>query len=110
MSKSVQHWLVKQEPTTYAWSQFEADGGTTWTGVRNFQARNNLKAMRIGDLALYYHSVVGKEVVGIAKVTREAYPDPTAAKGEWYCVDLMPFQALKRPVPLEAIKANEILA
>jgi predicted RNA-binding protein with PUA-like domain len=97
--------MVKQEPTAYAWSAFVADGRATWTGVRNFQARNNLRAMRKGDLVLYYHSVVGKEVVGIAKVSVEAYPDPTAKEGDWSCVDLEPVKALKHPVTLDAIKA-----
>jgi predicted RNA-binding protein with PUA-like domain len=109
MSKAVQHWLVKQEPTAYAWGQFVTDGKTAWTGVRNFQARNNLRAMRKGDLALYYHSVVGKEVVGIAKVQREAYPDPTATEGDWDCVDLVPVNALALPVCLESIKKNPVL-
>jgi len=101
-----QHWLVKQEPTAYAWSAFVADGRAAWTGVRNFQARLNLRAMCKGDRVLYYHSVVGKEVVGIAEVAKEAYPDPTAKEGEWVCVDLVPVQALLKPVSLEAIKAN----
>jgi predicted RNA-binding protein with PUA-like domain len=105
MSKPAGHWMVKQEPTAYAWSAFLADGRAAWTGVRNFQARNNLRAMRKGDLVLYYHSVVGKEVVGIAKVAAEAYPDATAKEGDWSCVDLVPVKALKHPVTLEAIKA-----
>jgi predicted RNA-binding protein with PUA-like domain len=109
MSKAVQHWMVKQEPTAYAWAQFAADGETAWTGVRNFQARNNLRAMKKGDLALYYHSVVGKEVVGVAKVQREAYPDPTATEGDWDCVDLVPVNALAHPVSLESIKKNPVL-
>jgi predicted RNA-binding protein with PUA-like domain len=109
MSKAVQHWMVKQEPTAYAWSQFVEDRKTAWTGVRNFQARNNLRAMKKGDLALYYHSVVGKEVVGIAKIEREAYPDLTATEGGWDCVDLVPVRALPRPVPLETIKKNPVL-
>ena len=101
--------MVKQEPTAYAWSAFVADGRAAWTGVRNFQARNNLRAMRQGDLVLYYHSVVGKEVVGIAKVAVEAYPDPTAEEGDWSCVDIEPVKALKHPVTLEAIKAAPVL-
>ena len=100
------HWMVKQEPTAYAWSQFVADKVDAWTGVRNFQARNNLRAMRKGDLVLYYHSVEGKEIVGIAKVGREAYPDATAEEGDWSCVDLVPFKPLKKPVTLEAVKAS----
>jgi len=101
-----QHWLVKQEPTAYAWSAFVADGRTAWTGVRNFQARLNLRAMRKGDRVLYYHSVVGKEVMGIAEVAAEAYPDPTAKEGDWVCVDLIPVKPFPKPVTLEAIKAN----
>ena len=99
-----QHWMVKQEPTAYSWTQFAADGRAAWTGVRNFQARNNLRAMKKGDPVLFYHSVVGKEVVGIAKVSREAYPDPTAEEPAWDCVDLAPVKALKTPVTLESIK------
>ena len=100
------HWMVKQEPTAYAWSQFVTDKVAAWTGVRNFQARNNLRAMKKGDLVLYYHSVEGKEIVGIAKVGREAYPDATAEEGDWSCVDLVPYKALKNPVTLEAVKAS----
>ena len=109
MSNPARYWMVKQEPTAYAWSAFVADGRAAWTGVRNFQARNNLRAMRPGDLVLYYHSVVGKEVVGIAKVAVEAYPDPTATEGDWSCVDIEPVKALKHPVTLEAIKAAPAL-
>lgn len=104
------HWLVKQEPTAYSWDTFVADGKTTWTGVRNFQARNNLKAMRKGDRVLYYHSVIGKEVVGIARVAKEAYPDPTAKEGDWVCVDLVPEKALKHSVTLDQIKGRKSLA
>ena len=97
--------MVKQEPTAYSWEQFAKDGRAAWTGVRNFQARNNLRTMKTGDLVLFYHSVVGKEVVGIAKVAREAYPDPTADEPGWDCVDLAPVKPLKKTVTLEAIKA-----
>jgi predicted RNA-binding protein with PUA-like domain len=100
------YWLVKQEPTAYAWEDFVKDGKTAWTGVRNFQARNHLRAMAVGDRVLYYHSVTGKCVVGIAEVTRPAYPDPTASEGDWSCVDLKPLAALNHPVSLEAIKAE----
>ena len=106
MSTDAKHWLVKQEPTAYSWKQLVADGRTAWTGVRNFQARNNLKAMRTGDLVLVYHSVVGKEIVGIAKVVAPAYPDPTASSGGWICVDLAPHKELAHPVSLETIKAH----
>ena len=103
------HWMVKSEPAAYSWEQFVADCGTGWTGVRNFQARNNLRAMRKGDLVLFYHSVTGKEIVGIAKVTREAYPDPTAEEPGWDCVDLAPEKPLPRPVTLDAIKSTPAL-
>jgi predicted RNA-binding protein with PUA-like domain len=101
--------MVKQEPTAYSWDQFVADGKAVWTGVRNFQARNNLRAMRSGDEVLYYHSVVGKEAVGIAKVVREAYPDPTSKEGAWVCVDLAPVKKLGRAVSLELIKKTPAL-
>ena len=99
------HWLVKSEPASYSWDTFVKDGRAAWTGVRNFQARNNLRAMRKGDHVLFYHSVTGKEVVGVAKVATEAYPDPTAKEGDWSCVDLVPSKALKTPVTLAAIKS-----
>lgn len=101
-------WLVKQEPEAYAWKAFVADGKTAWTGVRNFQARNNLRAMKKDDLVLYYHSVTGKEIVGIAKVVREAYPDPTAEDGDWSCVDLAPVRPLRTPVPLDLLKTDAL--
>jgi predicted RNA-binding protein with PUA-like domain len=101
------YWLVKQEPTTYPWEQFVRDGGTAWTGVRNFQARNNLRAMAPGDRVLYYHSVIGKAVVGVAQVAKAAYPDPTDEN--WSCVDLKPVEALRRPVELDEIKAESTL-
>jgi predicted RNA-binding protein with PUA-like domain len=105
-----QHWLVKQEPTAYSWDQFVSDGKTEWTGVRNFQARNNLRSMKLGDRVLYYHSVNGKAVVGIAKVTREAFRDPTAAEGDWSAVELIPLQPVNPPITLEQIKAEPKLA
>lgn len=100
------YWLVKQEPEDYSWDDFVADGQTAWTGVRNFQARNNLKGMTTGDTVLYYHSGEQKAVVGIATVKKEAYPDPTATDGDWVCVDLVPTKPLKNPVELSAIKAD----
>ena len=99
-------WLVKQEPSAYSWTDFVADGKTSWTGVRNYTARNNLRAMRKGDSVLFYHSVTDKAVVGIAKVLREAYPDSTATEGDWSAVDLAPDKALSRPVTLDEIKRN----
>jgi len=101
-----QFWLVKQEPSAYSWTDFLRDGKTAWTGVRNFTARNNLRAMRKGDAAFFYHSVTDKSVVGIAKVIREAYSDPTAKEGDWSAVDLAPEKALSRPVTLDEIKRN----
>lgn len=104
------HWLVKTEPSAYSWDDFVRDGKTAWTGVRNFTARNNLKAMRRGDRVFFYHSVVGKEIVGIAEVTREAFPDPTAAEDGWVCVEIAPVKPLKRPVSLAVIKTIPALA
>ena len=104
-----QYWLVKQEPTAYSWDQFVADGKTDWTGVRNFQARNNLRAMRKGEQVLFYHSDEDKAVVGIAKVTRPAYPDPTAKEGDWSAVDLAPVNSLPRSVSLREIRDNRRL-
>lgn len=105
----MKHWLVKQEPEAYAWEQFLRDKGTAWTGVRNFQARNNLRAMKKGDEVFYYHSVTGKAVVGLARVVREAYADPTAKEGDWSCVDLAPVKACRSPVTLEQIKSEPAL-
>ncbi len=102
----MQYWLIKSEPFVYSYQDLERDGRTVWEGVRNFQARNNLRQMKIGDRALFYHSNEGLEVVGIVTVVREAYADPTAAKGEWSVVDFAPEQALPRPVPLRVIKSD----
>src|SRR5205814_2245823 len=99
----------KQEPAAYSWDDFVRDGRTAWTGVRNFQARNNLRAMRKGDHVLFYHSVTDKKVVGLAKVIRAAYADPTAEEGDWSSVDLAPVRALKRPVSLDEIKVTPAL-
>ena len=101
-----QYWLVKQEPSAYSWSDFVKDGKTSWTGVRNYTARNNLRSMQKGDAVLYYHSVTEKSVIGIAKVTREAYPDPTAKEGDWSAVELVPKKPLARPVALDEIRNN----
>jgi predicted RNA-binding protein with PUA-like domain len=99
-------WLVKQEPSAYSWADLVKDGKTQWSGVRNYTARNNLRGMQKGDAVLFYHSVVGKEIMGIARIVREAYPDPTAQEGDWSAVDLAPEKALPRPVSLEEIKRN----
>src|SRR5947207_2359549 len=101
-------WLVKQEPEVYSWTTFVKEGRTAWTGVRNFQARNNLRAMKQGDWVLFYHSVTEKQVVGVARVERESYPDPSATEGDWSCVDLVPVKMLKKPVGLDTIKADRI--
>src|SRR5471030_747391 len=103
------YWLVKSEPETYSWSQFVKDGKTAWTGVRNFAARNNLRAMKSGDLVFFYHSGEEKSVVGLARVVKEFYPDATADEGDWSCVDLAAEKVLGRPVTLAEIKADKIL-
>jgi len=103
------YWLVKSEPFKYSWEQFEKDKKTFWDGVRNYQARNNLKAMKKGDLVLWYHSNEGKEVVGIAKVVKEFYQDPTTEDPNWVVVDLAPFKKLKKTVTLEQIKEDKRL-
>ncbi|MBP3943048.1 EVE domain-containing protein [Sphingobacteriaceae bacterium WQ 2009] len=103
------YFLVKSEPFKYSWEQFNKDGQTFWDGVRNYQARNNIKAMREGDLVLFYHSNEGKEVVGVAKVIREFYQDPTTEEDRWVVVDLAPVETLKKPVSLETIKKDALL-
>ena len=102
-------WLVKSEPEAYSWTTFVQDGKAAWTGVRNFQARNNLRAMKKGDLVCFYHSVTDKQIVGLARVAKEFYPDTTAEEGDWSCVDLTPVKALAHPVSLEIIKADKRL-
>lgn len=102
------HWLVKQEPADYPWDQFVKDGGTAWTGVRNFAARNHLRAMRAADRVFFYHSGAEKAVVGLARVTRAAYPDPTAAEGDWSAVDLAPVKPLVRAVQLGRRKTDPV--
>ena len=104
------YWLVKSEPEAYSWDTLVKEKRTAWTGVRNFLARNNLRAMKRGDLVLFYHSVTGKQIVGIARTEKEAYPDGTAKEGDWSCVDLVPVKALAKPVTLEQIKADKALA
>jgi predicted RNA-binding protein with PUA-like domain len=106
----VNHWLVKSEPDAFSWDQQVANGIEPWTGVRNYQARNNLRAMRKGDRAFFYHSNVGKEIVGVVEVVREAYPDPTAEKGDWVCVDMKAVGPVARPVTLAEMKADPALA
>ncbi len=103
------YWLVKSEPNKYSWEKFNQEGHTFWDGVRNYQARNNLKEMKKGDLVLYYHSNEGKEIVGIAKVVKESYQDPTTDDKNWVVVDLAPVESLKKPVTLEQVKADHQL-
>jgi len=100
------HWLVKQEPESYSWQDFVKEGRAAWTGVRNYQARNNLRAMQEGDPVFFYHSGSQKEIAGLARVAREAYPDPTADEGDWVCVDLTPVKIMAKPVALAVIKAD----
>ena len=100
------YWLVKSEPFKYSWDQFVKDGFACWDGVRNYQARNNLRSMKKGDMVLFYHSNEGLAIVGIAKVQKEGYQDPTTTDENWVSVDLKPFKKLKKPVLLAAIKAE----
>lgn len=103
------YWLVKSEPFKYSWEQFEKDGQTFWDGVRNYAARNNLRSMKKGDQVFFYHSNEGLEIVGIAKVVKEAYQDPTTEEEAWVVVDLKPVKKLKKPVSLKEIKAEKSL-
>jgi predicted RNA-binding protein with PUA-like domain len=103
------YWLVKSEPEAYSWADLIKDGRTSWGGVRNYQARNNLQEMKEGELVLFYHSVSERAVVGIAKVDREAYPDPTSDDPKWVAVDLVPARDFKEPVTLEQIKKDSRL-
>lgn len=103
------YWLVKSEPEAYSWPQFLKEGRTAWTGVRNFAARNHLRAMKKGDLVFFYHSGDEKSVVGLARVEKEFYPDPTADEGDWSCVDLVSEKAMRTPVTLAQIKSDKIL-
>ena len=104
------YWLIKSEPFKYSWDQFEKDGQTFWDGVRNYAARNHLKAMKKGDLVFFYHSNEGTEIVGIAKVAKEAYQDQTTDDEAWVVVDFKPYKKLKKPVTLAQVKAEKQLA
>jgi len=106
LKTAMAYWLIKSEPFKYSWEQLEKDGQTYWDGVRNYAARNNLRAMQKGDLLLFYHSNEGLEIVGIARVVNEAYPDPTTDEDAWVVVDVRPVRRLARPVSLKAIKAE----
>ena len=103
------YWLLKSEPFKYSWEQLEKDKKTFWDGVRNYAARNNLRAMKKGDLAFFYHSNEGLEIVGIVKIIKEAYQDPTTEETAWLAVDFKPYKKLKTPVTLAEIKANPAL-
>lgn len=105
----MKYWLVKSEPSAYSWQQMLQDGRTNWSGVRNYQAANNLKAMKKGDQAFFYHSNEGKEIVGIVEIVKEAYPDPSDEKGIFVQVDVKPVKTLKKPVTLAEIKAHKTL-
>jgi len=104
------YWMVKQEPETYSWTDFVNDGRTDWSGVRNYQARNNLREMKNGDRVLFYHSGKDKAVVGLAEVEKSAYTDPTAGDPQWVAVDLKPVKPLGAPVPLAAIRYDKRLS
>jgi predicted RNA-binding protein with PUA-like domain len=104
------YWLIKSEPSVYAWSKLVKDGKAQWDGIRSFEARNNLRAMKVGDLCFYYHSNEGKDVVGVARVTREAFADPTAEEGDWSAVEVEPVYPLQKPVDLATIKSTKALA
>jgi predicted RNA-binding protein with PUA-like domain len=104
------YWLIKSEPSAYSWQQLKKDKKTAWTGVRNYAARNNLQAMKKGDLAFFYHSNEGIEIVGIARVVKESYHDPTTADKAWVAIDFAPYKDVKKPVPLTLIKKEPALA
>lgn len=106
----MKHWLLKSEPEAYSYDTLVREKTGRWDGVRNYMARNNLRAMAVGDLALFYHSVQEKAVVGICKVSKAAYPDPTAVSGDWSCVEVKPVRKLDVPVTLEQLKAEPALA
>ena len=103
------YWIVKSEPTVYSWDQFQSEGQTTWSGVRNYAARLHLNGMKKGDPVMFYHSNTGLEVVGIAKVTKEAFQDPTTEDNRWVAVDIKAFKKLKKPVSLKVIKEDKRL-
>lgn len=110
MTKIKSYWLMKSEPDAYSWDDLVAEGEGTWDGVRNYTARNNLRAMQPGDLVFFYHSNIGLEIVGIAEITASNIPDPTDDTGRWSAVKLKPVRKLRRTVTLKAIKADPALA
>lgn len=104
------YWLMKSEPDTYSWQDLKKDSTTAWDGVRNYQARNNMQKMKVGDLVFFYHSVKNPSIVGIAKVSKESYPDKTDPTNKFVCVDLEPVEEIKSPIPLSKIKQTESLS
>lgn len=102
----MQYWLLKSEPDVYGWAQLVADGETVWDGVRNFAARKNLRSMAVGDQAFFYHSNIGREIVGICRISRAAYADPTDSSGKWAAVSVQPVRVLQRPITLAEMKAD----
>ena len=104
------YWLLKTEPGTYSWDDLVKKGSDMWEGVRNYQARNNIRQMKVGDMLLIYHSVKNQAIVGIATVIKEHYPDPTAKEGDWSVIDLKPVKKLARPITLHEIKTNPLLS
>jgi predicted RNA-binding protein with PUA-like domain len=109
-TETMNYWLVKSEPDAYSYDKLEADGRGMWDGVRNYAARNHLRAMKVGDQVLFYHSNIGMEVVGVCQVAKEHYPDPTAESGDWSVVEVIPVRRIKRPITLKEIKATPELA
>jgi predicted RNA-binding protein with PUA-like domain len=107
---SKRYWLMKSEPAAYGWDRLVKEGGTVWDGVRNHRAKNNLQAMQVGDQAFFYHSVTGKEIVGIVEIARAGMTDPTDESGTWAAVEIKPVRKLERPVTLAEIKAEPALA
>jgi predicted RNA-binding protein with PUA-like domain len=107
--KAMNYWILKSEPVKYAWEKFVQDGITIWDGVRNYAARNNMREMKIGDICCFYHSNEGKEIVGLAKVVKESYQDPTTNDPAWVVVEIVPYKTLKKPVTLEQMKKEPLL-
>ncbi len=103
------YWLIKSEPECYSWEQFNSDGHADWTDIRNYAARNNMQAMQIGDLALFYHSNTGKDIVGIAEVSKTAFPEPGDDTGKWYAVEFKPYKALKKSLDIDFLRKHPIL-
>ena len=104
------YWLIKSEPNTYSWDDLQRDGSTYWDGVRNYAARKHMKDMKVGDLAFFYHSVDQRDIVGIAEIVKEHYPDPTTDDDRWVVVDVAPKEKLKKPVNLDQVKADQRLS